>query len=401
LTCPNDHAPALLRSLYAQRVYTPTHEEGVLRYRCWLPAARELATAARTGIYRSTALGAHLGLSQLWVAFSGWWPERGATLPTGSFKDLEAISVLRRIAPSDSRTLVVSSAGNTALAFARLCTQYDLPALIIVPLRGWQAVTSAVRIGPSVRVVAIADANYEEAITFAQGLCAGGDFILEGGVRNIARRDGMGTALLGAVEAIGTLPDYYFQAVGSAAGGLAAHEAALRLLVDGRFGTRLPRLMLSQNAPFTPIHDAWSVQAQTLPPRSASAAAEQLARLDAFVLGNGAPPYAIPGGIREALIESGGSTYAISNARLGNAMALFAELEGVSIEPAAGVAVAALARAVEAGEIERDAVVLLHITGGGRRELPTDGSADARPALVLERSELTTTGFDRTRSLLS
>jgi cysteate synthase len=400
LSCVNDHPPALLRTLYAQRSFAPTHEEGMLRYRCWLPAARDLATPARTGIYRSTALGAHLGLSRLWIAFSGWWPDRDATLPTGSFKDLEAIGVLRRIDPRDSRTLVVSSAGNTALAFARLCTEYDLPALIIVPLRGWQAVASAVRVGPSVRVVAIADAGYEDAIAFARDLCAGDDFILEGGVRNVARRDGMATAMLAAVEAIGTLPDYYFQAVGSAAGGLAAHEAALRLLVDGRFGNRLPRLMLAQNAPFTPIHDAWSSGAAELAARPAAAVAEELARLGAFVLGNQAPPYAVAGGVREALVESGGRTFAVDNLRLGNAMALFAELEGVSIEPAAGVALASLVQAAAAGEIERDAVVLLHVTGGGRRECPADGVADARPTLILERSELTTTAFARTRSLL-
>jgi cysteate synthase len=296
LTCVNEHEPALLRTLYAERSFAPAGGDSLLRYAAWLPGARDIPTAARTGVYRSTGLGAHLGLSQLWIAFSGWWPQREATLPTGTFKDLEAISVLRRIDPAERRTLVISSAGNTARAFARVCTEHDIPALIIVPLRAWYDVLATVRIGPSVRIVAIADAGYDEAIVFARELCATGDFMLEGGVRNVARRDGMGTAMLAAVEAIGTLPDAYFQAVGSAAGGLAAHETALRLVVDGRFGTRLPKLMLSQNAPFAPIHDAWQVRAETLPGRSAEVTALQLAGLGAFVLGNQAPPYALPGG---------------------------------------------------------------------------------------------------------
>jgi cysteate synthase len=400
LSCPNDHAPALLRTLYAQRRFAPSTAESIARYDCWLPTARDLAGAARTGIYRSPGLGPYLGLDALWIAFSGWWPERRATLPTGSFKDLEALAVMRRIAPGDTRTLVISSAGNTALAFARVCTENDLPALIVVPLRGWQDVMSKVRVGPSVRIVALADAGYEDAIGFARELCAGGDFVLEGGVRNVARRDGMGTAMLAAVETIGALPDYYVQAVGSAAGALAAHEAALRLVVDGRFGSRVPRLVLAQNAPFAPLHAAWQAGSPALLDSDSSTTARALAQLDAFVLGNQAPPYALPGGVREALLESHGSTYAIDNDALGNARALFSEVEGIDIEPAAGVAVAALVAAVRSGAIDPQAVVLLHVTGGGRRALRVDGAPAAEPTLVLARSEPRTTALDRTRSLL-
>ncbi|MGD0476181.1 MAG: cysteate synthase [Candidatus Velthaea sp.] len=401
LQCANDHAPALLRSQYAQRAFRPRDEDSVLRYADWLPDARAFATGAQTGVYRSTALAAKLGLRRLWIAFSGWWPQRGATLPTGSFKDLEAVSVLRRQAPDDSRSLVISSAGNTALAFARACSENDVPALIVVPMRGWQEVMRHALIGPSVHVVAISDAGYDEATAFARELCRNDEFILEGGVRNVGRRDGMGTAMLAAVEAIGALPDVYVQAVGSAAGALAAHEAALRIIGDGRFGTRLPRLLLGQNAPFAPIHDAWQAHRSTLLERDAAATAAQLAQLGAFVLGNQAPPYAVAGGIREALVASGGASYAITNAGLRNAMALFAELEGIDVEPAAGVAIAALAAAVDAGAVAADATVLLHVTGGGRHALSAGSAASVTPALVLARGELATTAIGRTRSLVA
>jgi cysteate synthase len=400
LQCAEDHAPALLRSSYAQRAFTPGSENSVLRYRSWLPDARDLATTARTGVYRSTALASHLGLRQLWIAFSGWWPRRGATLPTGSFKDLEAVSVLRRQSAGDKRTLVISSAGNTGLAFARACSEYDIPALIVVPLRGWQEVMIDARIGPSVRVVAISDAGYDEATAFARDLCHNDEFIFEGGVRNVGRRDGMGTAMLEAVEAIGALPTHYFQAVGSAAGALAAHEAALRIIADGRFGAQLPRLMLGQNAPYAPIHDAWSARRLTLNEQPDEATVAQLAQLGAFVLGNQAPPYALSGGVREALEASGGTTYAITNERLRNAMSLFAELEGVAVEPAAGVAIAALAQAVAEGTIGPDATVLLHVTGGGRAALRARQRPAAQPTLLLAHQDLATTAIDRTRSLV-
>ncbi len=400
LQCAGEHAPALLRSVYAQRDFHVGDEDSLLRYSCWLPDARAVRTAARTGVYRSSMLGRFLGLRQLWIAFSGWWPERAATLPTGTFKDLEAVSVVRRRPPGDTRTLVISSAGNTALAFARVCTENDVPALIVVPLSGWNDVCAGAPIGPAVRVVAIADAGYEEAIGFARELCAGADFILEGGVRNVGRRDGMGTAMLAAVEAIGTLPDSYFQAVGSAAGALAAHEAAQRLRADGRFGARLPRLMLSQNAPFTPIHDAWQAGSAALLPRSQQTAAAELAGLGAYVLSNQTPPYAAAGGIYAALRETDGRTYAVTNAALQNAMSLFAELEGAAIEPAAGVAVASLVQAARARDIGPDDVVLLHVTGGGRNAIPGQPRGAGRPALVVNRADLATTALARTRALI-
>ncbi len=83
-------------------------------------------------------------------------------------------------------------------------------------------------------------------------------------------------------------------------------------------------------------------------------------------------------------------------------MSLFAELEGASIEPAAGVAVASLVRAVATGDLDADGTVLLHVTGGGRSALLRDAQAEggAQPALVLARGELATTALDRTRLLL-
>lgn len=401
LQCSNDHAAALLRTRYSQRAFRPGQENSILRYSDWLPDARRMTTTARTGVYQSAALASHLRLRALWIAFSGWWPRRGATLPTGSFKDLEAVGVLRRQRRSDTRTLVISSAGNTALAFARACSENDIPAIIIVPLRGWEETMRDTAIGPTVQVVAISDAGYEEATAFARELCGNSDFILEGGVRNVGRRDGMGTAMLEAVEAIGALPDYYFQAVGSAAGALAAHEAALRVIADGGFGSKLPRLMLGQNAPFAPIHDAWQAGRTALLDYSADATAARLTQLGAFVLGNQAPPYAVAGGVREALEVSSGTTFAVTNERMRNAMSLFAELEGVDIEPAAGVAVASLVRAVAEGRIHPDASVLLHITGGGRNALRAGKASAAQPSLLLARRDLATTAIDRTRSLVA
>jgi cysteate synthase len=399
LDCQNDHAPALLRTEYDERSFIVEDTPSIRRYRRWLPGGREIATAAQTAVYRSTGLAKRLGLEELWISFNGWWPERGAQLRTATFKELEAFAVLGRLAPDEPRTLVVASAGNTAAAFADACTVNDVPLVIVVPANAFARVAAIARIGSSVKIVALEGAEYEEAIAFSRQLAADGDFILEGGVRNVARRDGLGIVMLAAVEAIGAIPDYYFQAVGSAAGALGVREAAQRLVADGRFGDHVPHLMLAQNAPFTPLHDAWIAGAPVLIERSPAETRRQLAEIGAPVLSNQTPPYAIAGGVREALTESHGTMYAIDNGEMIDAMVLFAELEGIDIDPEAGIATAALMRAAAAGTLERGRRVLLNVTGGGRSGRARE-SRDARPDLHLGRAEVAAGAVDAVKSLL-
>jgi cysteate synthase len=387
LDCDLAHPPALLRTVYQGKRFDPVPEPSMGRFRHWLPVRGELTTSARTAVYQSTGIARHLGLRDLWIAFNGWWPQRDATLVTATFKELEAVTVFARLEPGEPRTLVVASAGNTAAAFAAVATERDAPVVIVIPLDAWAPLSALVRLGPTVRVIAIQDGTYEDAIALGKRLSACDGYVAEGGVRNIGRRDGMGTILLSAVDAIDALPDAYVQAVGSAAGALAAHEAALRVIADGRFGARLPRLVLGQNAPFTPIHDAWGRFAPVLDEITPAQARERQAQIGAAVLGNPAPPYATSGGIREALAASSGRTYAVDNAEMFEAMMLFGELEGVDIEPAAGIAVATLVRAARDGAVGRDDSVLLNVTGGGRSLRPVVGT-EQRPAVVVDRARL-------------
>lgn len=401
LRCTNEHAPSLLKSEYTESTFRAGGAESVLRYSSWLPLGRDIATDARIGIYRSTEIGAALGLDQLWIAFCGWWPDRGATLRTATFKELEALTVLGRMSPDERRPLVVASAGNTGAAFADACTVNDMPVVIILPESAWSRVAAIVpHVSPTVKIVTLADASYDEAIAFSRTLAATDDFILEGGVQNVARRDGLGIVMLAAVEAIGTLPAAYIQAVGSAAGALGVSEAAQRLIGDGRYGSTLPRLLLAQNAPWSPIADAWRMRSETLLDHSHVDVQARLAALGAPVLSNQAPPYALAGGVREALAASGGSVYAVDNEAMSDAMMLFARCEGIDIDPEAGVAVAALTRAVAEGAVDPAAPILINITGGGRaaRVRP---SANARPALHLSRNAFESTGVDDVRALFS
>jgi cysteate synthase len=195
--------------------------------------------------------------------------------------------------------------------------------------------------------------------------------------------------MLNAVETIGQMPRYYFQAIGSGTGGIAAYEAAKRLAEDGRFGKKPPKLMLSQNLPFVPIYMSWKSNRRELIEISDDDGKNQIQQIAAHVLSNRRPAYSVRGGIFDALTESQGDMLTADNLEALHAKQLFEETEGIDIDPAGAVAFASLLKAARDGGIEREALVLLNITGGGRhRQQMEKKLIAARPALELDEKEI-------------
>jgi cysteate synthase len=372
LSCPEPHAPALLRAIYRVKKFV-THPEhtGVFRFLDWLPVRRALPGAAGPVAFHSESLGASLGLENLFIVFNGWWPEKGALIDTCTFKELEAQAVCGRILEGWRSSLVVSSAGNTARAFHSACSRYKVPALLVVPRLSLPMLWSTGESHPQVRLAVLeGGADYADAIELGNGIAATDGYYPEGGAKNAARRDGMGTAVLAAVEACGRIPDHYFQAVGSGTGAIAAWEMNLRLLEDGRYGDGKMKLHLAQNSPFTPMTDAWEAGSRTVSP---GADARRISRsIRARVLGNRNPPYSIAGGLFDALTDSSGYMYRVTNSESRAAGRVFDQLEGCDIDPAAEVACASLVQAVAMGRIGKSDTVALNITGGGHRRLRRD-----------------------------
>lgn len=370
--CP-DCAQALLRADYPARRFQPTDHPGLFRFTDFLPPAAAVDTPIGPTVYRSEALAAKLGLTNLFIGYNGYAPRINACNLTASFKDFEALPTLLFLREHGIETVTLASAGNTARAFAYAGTLLDFRVHIVIPERLLASLWIPIEPSESIRVTAIADSrDYFKAIELNQLIVHEFGVTDEGGARNIARRDGMGTAVLEHARVTGELPRHYFQAVGSGTGGIAAWEAALRLCATGEFGDRLPRLHLAQNAPFTPIHDAWA-HALAINPRGNLG--DQLRRIDeigAAVLANRNPPFGLIGGVRDALAATNGQTYAVPNAEAAFACALFEEAEGLPLGPEAGVALGALRQALERDSIERHESILLHVTGGGEALLRQD-----------------------------
>ena len=367
LADPECDTPAMVRAVYEDKKFEISDDlDGFYRFSKWLPVKRTLKHSHAPVTYRSEALASCLGLENLYITFSGYFPKIGACMETCSFKETEAYSVCARLPEDNKRVLVVASAGNTARAFAKVCSDNNIPLLLSVPQDNISALWFHRPLNDCVKIIAApAGCDYFDAIVLADKVCKSPKFLAEGGAKNIARRDGMGTTLLSAVEKIGRIPDAYFQAIGSGTGTIAVWENNLRLIEDGRFGSHKMRLYPSQNDPFTIMYDSWKAASRALVPLSAEEARHQAAEIKAKVLSNRKPPYSLAGGLFDAISDAGGDIYKVTNDELGFWKEKFRELEGIDIYSAASVAVASLEKAVADGTVRKDEVIMLNITGGG------------------------------------
>ena len=141
LECPHKDGAALIYAHYAKRQFEVRNDlPGIYRYANWMPICRTLEGSGAPVTYKSEGLAEYLGLSNLYITFNGYWPERNAVMKTGSFKECEAFSVCARNNAFNDKIMVVASAGNTARAFGRVCSENRIPLLLCVPEDNLEAI---------------------------------------------------------------------------------------------------------------------------------------------------------------------------------------------------------------------------------------------------------------------
>lgn len=385
LSDPESTEPSLVRAVYANDKFNPREDlPGIYRYADWMPIRRILKKSCAPLTYKSKGLAKFLGLDNLYITFSGYNSELGAKMQTCSFKETEAFSVCARMDRKEERVLIVQSAGNTARAFAQVCSDNDIPVVIFIPEDSKHDLWFYKKLNKCVKLVAAPHGcDYYDAICLGEKLAQDPRYFLEGGAKNIARRDGMGTTILSCVERMGRIPDAYFQAVGSGTGAIAAWENAERLAADGRFGENRMRVYIGQNRPFTIIHDSWKAGSRSLVELDAENGRRQAEIVLAKVLSNRKPPYSLAGGVYDVLSASGGDTFTCSNDDIMYWLLMFRNLEGYDLLPAACAAVSSLAQAVRSGQVRKDEYVMLNCTGGGMLGSMSKGFVFKEPDLIL------------------
>ena len=386
LADPESTSPSLVRAVYENKKFTPRDDlKGLYRYAEWLPIRKPLRHSHAPVTYKSKGLAAMLGMDNLYITFSGYAPKYGAKMETCSFKETEAYSVCARLPKNNKRILVVQSAGNTARAFAKVCSDNNIPIVICIPKDNISDLWFKKKLSPCVKIVASpAGSDYYDAIALGDKLCKDPRYLAEGGAKNIARRDGMGTTVLSAVEAIGRIPDAYFQAVGSGTGAIAAWENAERLAADGRFGKNNMRIYACQNAPFTIMYDSWKAHSRELVPMTPEESRQKAEVILGKVLSNRKPPYSLAGGLFDVLEKSKGDMFKVTNDEIVYWIVRYFSAEGYDIFPASACAVASLKQALDTGIVKKDETVMLNITGGGMLNATKKGFVLKEPDLVLD-----------------
>lgn len=362
LSCESKHK-GLLRTRYKARQLNVRDCPGVFKFYDWLPVRSTLETESAPIAFQSEKLSKELGLDDLWIGFTGYYPERGGKVKSCTFKEMEALPTYARLRDCGGGTVIVASAGNTARAFAQTANDIGNPCVIVVPEKSKDRLSITEDRGYA-RLFTV-EGDYADAIQMADRITAMMGYVPEGGARNVARRDGMGTVMLAGAVAMGRIPDHYFQAVGSGTGGISAWEASLRLIGDGRFGNGLPILNLAQNKPFTPMAKAWAAGRRDITEEDLGRGREDVEQVFADVLTNRKPPYSMAGGVFDAMAACNGRFFEVSNDEARSAEKLWMSIENVRPDPAASVALASLIKAVEEGKVGMSEKVFLNMTGGG------------------------------------
>ena len=91
LSDPECDTPAMLRAVYEKKEFELRNDlDGFYKFAQWLPVKRTLKHSHAPVTYKSKGLASYLGLDNLYITFSGYFPEIGACMETCSFKETEA-----------------------------------------------------------------------------------------------------------------------------------------------------------------------------------------------------------------------------------------------------------------------------------------------------------------------
>ncbi len=326
--------------------------KSIWRYRDLLPVEGESTVdlvAGFTPLVRAERLGAHLGLSQLYL--------KNDTLnPTGSFKDRVVAVALSKGLELGIKVVSCASTGNLANSVAAHAAKAGVDAYVFIPadLERVKVFATAVY---GAKIVAI-DGNYDDV----NRLCA--EITSEQpdwGFVNVNLRsfysEGSKTLAFEVVEQLGwEYPDHVVVPVGSGSQ-LTKIYRGLNELHEVGLMPEPPRVRISgaQPAGCSPVATAFNEGRDFIRPVKPSTVAKSLA------IGNPADgPYAV-----DIARSTGGGFGSVDDGEILDAIGLLASTEGIFAETAGGVTIATLIQLICAGKIGRDERVVAYISGNG------------------------------------
>ncbi|MBI5650693.1 MAG: threonine synthase [Chloroflexi bacterium] len=344
-----------INTITSPRQISDSHDFSIWRYASLLPIsdARKFAPPLQVGwtpLYRSTTLGAQLGLSNLFFKDDG-------RNPTASFKDRASAFVVAKARELGVAIITTASTGNAGAALAGLSAAAKMPAVIFVPETAPQAKIAQLLIFGS-RVILV-KGNYDQAVALCLAASKEFGWYCRNTAYNPYTVEGKKTASIELCEQFGwQSPDQIFVSVGDGNIISGLWKGLRDLLILGWIN-KMPKLMGIQAEGSAACYNAWKAGTEKIEMVNAQTVADSISAdipLD---------------GVRavRAVRETGGAYLTVSDDEILAAIPELARQEAIFAEPAASTAYAGLKKAVAQGLVKSDERVVVMLTGNGLKDI--------------------------------
>ncbi len=316
-----------------------------------------------TPLLRAINLGMMLGSSQLFIK-----DERQG--PSGSFKDRQAAISIAALKEANVKEFVLASTGNVAISFSAYAARAGI--------KLWAFLTSLVP-AAKMREVAIygtqvikITGSYDQAKQVAAEYARHRGLNQDLGARTISSIESMKTIAFEIAEQLTRLqgppetqpgqpdvplrvPDWYVQSISGGMGPIGVLKGFAELMQMG-LTNAMPKVAAIQAEGCAPMAQAWKLNLD-----KAQAIASPRTLIATLATGDPGRTYTI---LRQKMLAaSGGVIEAVSDEDAFRAMHYVAKMEGISVEPATGVAFAGLVKLIRNGTIKPDEVVVVNCSG--------------------------------------
>lgn len=309
-----------------------------------------------TPLIRAVNLGMMLGCPNIYIK-----DERQG--PTSSFKDRQAAVTIAALKEAGITELVAASTGNVAIAYSAYASRAGM--------KLWAFVTSLVP-GVKMREIALYGSqvikitgSYDQCKQVAAEFARQRKLYLDMGARTITSIEAMKTIAFEISEQLTAIqgecettpwrtPDWYVQAISGGMGPLGVYKGFREMQQMG-WTDKIPAFAPIQTEGCAPMVNSWKKGLEKAEP-----VLNPKTRIETLATGDPGRSYEF---LRSYVNNTNGVFESVSDEDAYRAMHVLAKMEGISAEPAAGVAFAGLFKLIRAGVIKPSDTVVVNCTG--------------------------------------
>ncbi len=304
-----------------------------------------------TNLFWAERLGRQIGVPDLWIKLCG-------NSHTGSFKDLGMtvlVSVVKQMMANGSpvRAVAAASTGDTSAALAAYAAYAGIPAIIFLPSGKVSTAQLIQPVANGAHVLAL-DTDFDGCMRIVREVTQDNSIYLANSMNSI-RIEGQKTVGIEIVRQFDwEVPDWIIIPVGNL-GNISALYKGFKLMMELGLTNKMPRLVAAQAGKANPFYLSYRrgfAEKVAIPAQKTLASAIQIG-----------DPVSYDKAV-QAVVESNGIVEAVSEHELANAAAR-ADLTGMYTCPHTGVALAALFKLAERGQISPHERVVVISTAHG------------------------------------